>query len=680
MARSPVIHLLESGAVSKIRDLILFLMILGYSGCSSIPKKIPPEKPSPPPPPHETSLSREEKDYDEIERLFARNLYSATETKVLSFFQLYPNSQFIPSVENIYGLLLLQTKKPAEAALHFRKATTLNSKHPSFVNSVYFNLATAELEANEIQNAEATTQKINLQELNLANRIKVYYLKANLFDKKGLPLETCRQLLTGAKILPDPDSQNTKKLFAQRLDQELEKLIPIQAVENLLQEFNDSPLADSLLFKLGTTKLPLGHTGNEETYLRTLITQFPQSSYYAAASELLSQVQSKLPVNSRTIGILLPVKGKFGKFGLKSLQGIQLAFGIFNISTPDSKIKLVIEDSGETPEQALNGFNRLIFKHQVVAVIGPMLTKGVDQVAQRAQELGVPLISLARRESTFQDYVFQGGLTQQLQAQQIAQYAFHSLGARRFAMIYPNEKIGLESSQSFWDTIQALGGKIVGAETYNPGETDFRQVVDKLSGLYYGEARSHELELLAQERAANKIIRKTRKNEQFYRLKPIVDYDAVFIPDDPRIAGQILPTFAYRDVENVKFLGTSSWNSSEFLSRAQSYAEHATFVDAFFPHTDLGLAKAFTDEYQSTYAQEPSSLEALAYDAGLILKNIITSSSKNLSRSELRDQLKLIHEFPGVTGKISYRNGQFFRELTVIRVKNGNFLKALQTQ
>jgi len=306
-----------------------------------------------------------------------------------------------------------------------------------------------------------------------------------------------------------------------------------------------------------------------------------------------------------------------------------------------------------------------------------MLSKGVEQVAQRAQELGVPLISLARKSGPNQDYVFQAGLTQQIQAYEVARFAIEQLGAKRFAVIYPNEKFGIDISHTFWDAVESMGGKIVGSEYYNPGETDFRQVIDKLSGLYYSGARQRELDLLAQERDANHITKRTRKTEQFYQLKPIVDYDAVFIPDEPKVAGQILPTFAYRDVDHVRFLGTSAWNSPDFISRAQSYGEHATFVDAYFADSKSQTSKNFTTHYKAVFGQDPTSFEALAYDAASLLKFTLSSSSSNLSRSDIRDRLKSIRDFQGVTGKITYRDGQFFRNLTVLTVKNGHFAEFL---
>src|SRR5207302_1342997 len=147
-------------------------------------------------------------------------------------------------------------------------------------------------------------------------------------------------------------------------------------------------------------------------------------------------------------------------FGTKSLQGIELAFRIFNSAEPDSRITLVIEDTTDDPDQAIRALTKLVTKDHVIAVIGPLLSKGIDQITLRAQELGVPLISLSRHPGVQGDYVFQAGLTLRMQAREIARYAIETLGMKNFAIMSPKDKVGDETSRYFWDDIESLGGRI----------------------------------------------------------------------------------------------------------------------------------------------------------------------------------------------------------------------------
>jgi branched-chain amino acid transport system substrate-binding protein len=456
-------------------------------------------------------------------------------------------------------------------------------------------------------------------------------------------------------------------------------------LEELYKNYFDSPLADLILFHLATVEMRQGDRSKAKDNFETLLTKFPASMHAAQASEALKSEQNLGPIDKMSVGVLLPLKGKFARFGSRNLEAIELAFGIFGPGNKDipSNVTLVIEDSGEEPEQAVAALEKLANQYRVVAVIGPLLSKGIDAVSQRAQELGVPLISLARSTpASFGAFAnasgnsfFQGGVTLQQQAEQIANYAVNKLKLTRFAEVYPKDKVGVESGSQFWDAIETLGGQMRGAESYTPDETDFRQVIDKLSGLYYTEARDNELQELAKIRATNKIKKHTRKTEQYFSLRPVVDYQAVFIPEEPKVTGQILPTFAYRDVDHVKFLGTAAWNSPELYQRAQSYADGVLFTDAFYPDSLSLMSRKFVENYKTNFNGAPTTMEATAYDAALVLQHALNDGGAP-DRDELRSRLQKIKDFPGATGKITIDKGLFSRDLKVLTFAHGKVTEA----
>lgn len=618
-----------------------------------------------------TASENELQSYHEIETLYSKLMFEEAEIKVRAFKTQFPESSLLHGIENFKGLAWLQKKKPVFAIPHFEKAIRLSRSDYSYKSYYLYNLASAQYEAQKTDDAQSTLSEIDIPALDQGNRVKVYYLKANVFEKKGLPAEAVRQLLSAGRFISDLDTEESRTVFNHYLDKSLGALSEPTVLEALFHEFEESPIADTVLFRLANLELATQRSGMAEGHLRLLMARFPKSPLYGKASELLSNLREKTATDSRAVGVLLPLSGKFAKFGSKSLQGLELAFQIFG-SEEGGPYNLIVEDSGDDPAQATSALERLVFKHHVVAVIGPMLSKGIEQISQKAQELGVPLLSLARRETINSDFVFQAGLTQQMQAHEIARYSIEKMGVKKFAILFPNDKMGQEISQTFWDSVEALGGKVVGFESYSPGETDFRQPVDKLAGLYYPAARQREIDQLTKDRETNNIKKRTRRTEQYFTLKPIVDFDAVFMPDEAKVAGQIIPTFAYRDVENIRFLGTAAWNSPDFLSRTQSYAENALFVEAFYGEGSSGTAKQFVEKYRKVFEQEPGSIEAIAYDAGSLLYHTL-QATPDLSRSELRDKLRAVRGFSGVTGKLTYRDGQFFRNLKLITVKNGKF-------
>ena len=139
------------------------------------------------------------------------------------------------------------------------------------------------------------------------------------------------------------------------------------------------------------------------------------------------------------------------------------------------------------------------------------------------------------------------------------------------------------------------------------------------------------------------------------------------------MSGQLIPTFAYRDVDQVKFLGTSAWNSPDFPERVAQTASNIFFVDAFLTDHPSPLAQSYVEKYRTTFDQEPTAMDALAYDAGKILETLL-SKDPSMDRDELRERLTRVKNFPGVTGKITFENGSLSRDLKVLTLKGNTIV------
>lgn len=665
----------------KVQNFAFVLIASGLlafqSGCAtgsrrSGPVPRPDQAPIEPlPTPAELAGSKQElNDYREIQSLYNSAQYNLALQKLAAFENTYPKSRQKGHARNLRGLIYLITRKPLQAIYHFKNALEVDP-HPTFRAFVRYNLAASQYEVNQLDEAERTLEEIEIARLDSPTRLKYFSLFSRIDMRKGRWLDAAKSILSASLYLSENQPRDP---YIELLNSALKRITETHTLDALYSEFKNSTIADVVLYQMSTRELTNGRLGSGESHLRTLVEKYPQSQHYLEAADLLKSLNESSSADGMTIGALLPLKGKFSTFGKQTLEALELALRIFNIDQPASNITLVVEDSGDSADEAIQGLNRLFFKHRVVAVIGPILSKGIDEVTQRAEELSLPMITLSQQPGTSGDYVFHSGLTPKLQTRSIARYAIQKLGLKRFAIVYPRDRFGQQYSQAFWDAVLEYGGEVVGVESYTPGETDFRQVVDRLSGLHYQDARTREAEELAKIREELEITRRTRKTEQYFALPPIIDYQAVFIPDGPKIVGQLLPTFAYRDVEQIKFLGVSTWNSPDLLTRAQSYAEGATFVDAFFGNSDSPKVRLFMEQYESTFGRKPGVIEALAYDAAQMVEQILAHKEAE-SRNWMRDRLRSISRFPGVTGTISYEDGRFDRDLSVITVQNKQFLQ-----
>lgn len=601
-------------------------------------------------------------DYQEIQRSWQTGNREDALKRIAAFEKKFPTSPLLPQAKNLQGLLLVLSKKSSEAIGPFKVAIE-GSKNEAFNQAVGYNLATAYYESGQPGDAIPILEGLKLDLLDAENRLKALTLRARTHQRLEHWGEAARDQLEAARLQENPEQ---KKALVTSLDQALQKVQDPALLIQLADDHSDTAGADLVLLRLANIHLQSGKSPEAEGTLKRLLSAFPDSSRTADAQELLRLIQNQAEVDSKKVGVLLPLSGKFAPFGQRALQAISLAFRIFNSDEPDSKMSLVIEDSGEDAQSALAGLERLYLRHHVIAVLGPLLSKGIEQVNAKAQDLGLPVLTLSQNPGTASENSFPMGFTPRTQAREIARFAIETRGLKRFAILHPRDRFGEEFSQAFWDAVEALGGEIVAYESYPPGETDFRQSIDRLSGLYYTEAREKELADLAEQRKALNITRKTRKTEMYFNLKPIVDYEAVFIPDEPKVVGQILPTFAYRDVPKVQFLGINTWNSPELFQRAQAWAAGSLFTEAFHPESGPTQARKFAARYRQTYDTDPGAIEALAFDAAAVVERVLSEGA--ITRAEVRDGLRAMNRFPGVTGELGWRPEGFTRRVSILGI------------
>ncbi|MGK5087838.1 penicillin-binding protein activator [Bdellovibrionota bacterium FG-2] len=626
----------------------------------------------------------EKKTFRKIQDLFAKKNFETLIPLLEQYTKAFPQGTHLPQAENIHGLALVLTKQPALSLPHFRVALEKSPVVGSFRHYVLYNLSMAQFESEDFSASEQTLNELKLDQLDKDNQTRARYLKARLLQKNGAAFESARESLAATQAIPAVSETHTSLSTLTR--QTLQEISKTDQLETLFKESEDSALADAILFRLGSLEISQKEVEKGNNHLRLMMSRFPKSSYYAQALDLVRGQYTESEVQSSAVGVLVPTNGKFARFSTRLIQGLEMGFGIFGDKTasPSSPaqnpdISLFIEDSGDTPEQALEAFDRLVTQHHVIAVIGPLLSKGIEPLMERSQQAGVPLLTLSRQTpQSSVDTVFHTGLTNRLQTQKIAAYAIQKLGLKRFAILAPKEKTAEDLTQQFWDAVESLGGEVVGVETYSPGETDFRQAVDKLGGLFYSASRQRELDALIKERDVLHIKKRTRKTEQYFSLKPIVDFDAVFIPEDPKISSLIIPTFAYRDIDHVRFLGISDWNSTDFPTRTVSPPDSVFFCDAFFLESSNPQILKFSEGYKKIFSMLPSSLEAVAYDTAKILTLGFSQGANTLSA--LKDYLKGIKGYAGIAGRTSSLDGHFDRELDILTLRSGKVAEVQPAQ
>ena len=371
-------------------------------------------------------------------------------------------------------------------------------------------------------------------------------------------------------------------------------------------------------------------------------------SWISQGRVLLQRIEEEMTVRKGVVGCLLPLSGPFQIYGEEVLNGIQL--GIFDCSKGSSELEVVIRDTRDKPDHAVTELENLAHIEKVMVVIGPLSSKTASPVAQEAQELGVPIISLTQKKDVtdYGDMVFRNFLTPSREVKRVLTPSLISMGIRRFAILYPDNAYGRFFMNLFWDRIEDLGGSVTAVESYKIDQTDFADQMKKMTGIYYPKPAS----LIEEEKEA----RPWEEEEcRIYpdKEEPFVDFDAVIIPDNFQRIAMIAPQLPYHDIRDVLLIGTSLWQSPKLIESAHDYIQGAIFPSGFFAKSADPDVRHFVDIYRKNFGSAPGILAAIGYDTIRLLKKIMAEEDIH-TRKDVRDALFGFQSFKGVTGNIAF--------------------------
>lgn len=450
-----------------------------------------------------------------------------------------------------------------------------------------------------------------------------------------------------------------------------------------------------LTFKMARVYAHLRDWKSLDAVLKALVQEAPTSPYAADARALQARLARRTDVKPRLLGAVLPMTGKYKALGESVQRGLQLAF-------KGSDVELLVRDSQGDANLAGQLVEQLALDDGAIAVVGPLLADDSRRAALVAEELQVPLITLSRAEGITRigPHIFRTMVTNAQQADALADYAMNSLGYKTFAVLSPNIPFGQELTQEFWDAVERRGGQIRGAESYDHDQTTFTAEAKKLVGRYFIEDRGDYIEKVRELRAANLGEFRRRKALEKLRngLDPVIDFEALLIPDTWQRITMVAPALAVEDIitnacdkkdleriskttgkdkmKTVTLLGPSTWSSPKgasgdplLIERGQKYVLCSVFVDGFYEASDRPKTKAFVDTFRQVYPGAAITLlDAVAWDTGGLLRSVLEKSQPR-SRAGLRDQLVALKNYDGATGSISFDDArEARRQLFVLNI------------
>jgi ABC-type branched-subunit amino acid transport system substrate-binding protein len=406
---------------------------------------------------------------------------------------------------------------------------------------------------------------------------------------------------------------------------------------------------------------------------------------------------------SGAIGVVLPLSGPFVSVAEQTLRGVLLAAGVFGPgagagaveaaeAAPAGGLRVLVRDSGGTPAGAADAVRVLAAQPDVTAVVGPLLTEEVQAAADAAQESGLPLLALTRHESVVRPgaNVFRFALTRRMEADALAEHAVRVRGLRRVAILYPKDDYGREFEELLWQAVEARGGRIVGVAGYAPGARDLAEPIRHLVGWsLLDEGQRARLAAREAERARATAAGETPaaagapaplfgegfsiSEPEADALPPIVDFQALFVPDAPDMVGVLAPQLAMQGVDGVVLFGPSAWHHTELLRSGGTRLEGAFFTSSFDAGNPAPLVQEFSRRYGDAFGEDPTVFAAQGFDAANLVALQLARGAGD--RESVRRGLLDVSVYPGVSGSTAFEpDGNARKRPFVLGVQSGHLV------
>ncbi|MDP6933069.1 MAG: hypothetical protein QGG40_09140, partial [Myxococcota bacterium] len=142
-------------------------------------------------------------------------------------------------------------------------------------------------------------------------------------------------------------------------------------------------------------------------------------------------------------------------------------------------------------------------------------------------------------------------------------------------------------------------------------------------------------------------------------LPPIIEFDAIFIPDSYSRVPLVASSLAYeefpvggfkpkRDDIPLILLGLSAWNHPDLGANGGLPVRDSLFVDAFLATLPSPAIESFVAEYQAEFSRTPGVVDAIIHDATRLLAAAVDIGESD--RKAIRDLLPTVELTHPVAG------------------------------
>jgi branched-chain amino acid transport system substrate-binding protein len=328
------------------------------------------------------------------------------------------------------------------------------------------------------------------------------------------------------------------------------------------------------------------------------------------------------------IGALLPMSGPGSYFGAQDKQGIELALGEINkTGVKGVKLEIQYEDSACSPLPATQAAKRLLEQYKPDVVIGEECSDATLAIMPLMAQAKVPFLNAGSSSIKITDpgnpWTFRIMPNEVMQGVDIANNAYKRLNARTAVLLYENTNAGIGNGKVFNETFTSLGGKILADIGFGRDVNDFTSIATRIAGL-------GKVDVIPTYTLEGQGLKITQALAQAGVTKGG--------------GGQAIQ------------LGTI-WLPFGFEQKAGKSALGYVRIVQFDPTDKRALVRDFIQAFKAKYNQDPTHLNAHAYDQIILIADVIARGAKDAQ--SIRDGLAATRSFSGVTGSVEFdKNNQ----------------------
>ncbi|TDE87534.1 ABC transporter substrate-binding protein [Deinococcus sp. S9] len=319
------------------------------------------------------------------------------------------------------------------------------------------------------------------------------------------------------------------------------------------------------------------------------------------ASSQAEKVQVPVP-----IGIALAQTGNVALLGQEQVIGARLAEKHINAhgGIGGTPIKLVFQDAAGDENSAINAFQNLITKADVVAIVGPTLSQqafAADPIADRAK---VPVIgpsNTAKGIPQIGDYIARVSAPVAVVAPNAIKQALKlDPKIKKAAVLYAqNDAFSVSETGTFQEAAKAQGLNIATVQKFQTTDTDFTTQVTAV--LNSGA-------------------------------------DLVIISGLAADGGNLVKQLRQLGYKGL-IVGGNGLNTSNIFPVCQQYCDGVIIAQAYSPAQPGAANQLFVKEYRSQYKKDPPQFAAQAYAGVQVVADAlkVLDRQKKLSQWDLND-------------------------------------------